>query len=146
MDAISLSIRELPTRYHGHPAIESRLWQRAEYDEKEVLFSYQEGPTPHLLPVNYAEDFRLIRWGGIVLASDLRKPMWRRHHPVDVLIQAQALLDRKVWISVIEGIHGICVQDDQGIAMGYMVMVPSTDYYQIMTKSRVMPWLVGEVI
>ncbi|MFT3880704.1 MAG: hypothetical protein QM703_13695 [Gemmatales bacterium] len=99
-----------------------------------------------LLPVIYAEEFRLIRWDGIVLASDLRKPTWQRRRPVDVLSQAQALLDRKAWISVIEGIHGICVQDEQGIATGYMVMVPSTDYYQIMTKGRVMPRLVGEVI
>ncbi|MFT3880751.1 MAG: hypothetical protein QM703_13940 [Gemmatales bacterium] len=114
---------------HGHTIL-LRLWP----------------PTPALLPVVYQEEFRIVRWGGIVLASDLRKPAWQRRRPIDVLIQAQALLDRKVLISVIEGIHGICVTDEQGIATGYMVMVPSTDYYQIMTKSRVMPWLVEEVI
>jgi len=157
-NAITLSVRELPTRYYGHPAIESRLWRRSEIDEQEVLFSYRGKPHPALLPVVYNEEFRIVRWGngerhsrhlpvtGTVHVNDLLKPAWQRLQPVDVIIQAQALLDRKVWISIVDGIRGVCVFDEQGIATAYMVMEPSTDYYQIMTKSWVMPRLVGEII
>jgi hypothetical protein len=69
----------------------------------------------------------------------------------EVIIQAQALLHpstgllhRNVWITVIEGIRGICAFDEHGIATAYMVLEPSTDYYQIMSKSRMMPRLLGE--
>lgn len=158
MDAISLSVRELPTRYHGCPAIESRLWRRSETDEQEVLFSYRGPPRPALIPIVYQEEFRIVRWGngerhsrhlppaGIVHVNDLHKSAWQRLEPVDVVIQAQALLDRKVWISIVDGIRGVCVFDEHGIATAYMVMGKSTDYYQIMTKSWVMPRLVREVI
>ena len=61
-------------------------------------------------------------------------------------LYAQAPLERKVWISIVDGIRGVCVFDEHGIATAFMVMEPSTDYYQIMTKSWVMPKLVGEVI
>ncbi len=157
-DAISLSTRELPIRYCALTAIQSRLWKRVESDEEEVLFRFRGGLQPALIPVVYQDEFRIVRWGngerhsrqlpypGTVHVNDLRKPAWKRLRPVDVVIHAQALLHRKVWISVVDGIQGICVFDEHGIATAYMVTEKSTDYYQIMTKSGVMPRLVGEVI
>lgn len=102
-----------------------------------------DSDNPPLLPVIYQDEFRLVRWGGTVHAKDLRKSVWKRLEAQEVIIQAQALLDRNVWIAVIEGIRGVCVVDEQAIATAYMVMEQSTDYYQIMTKSGVMPKLVG---
>lgn len=157
-DAIALSIRELPARYQSHPAITARLWRRCEADEEEVVFRYRGKPSPPLLPVIYQDQFRIVRWGnpqrhsrhllptGTVHAKDLAKPAWKRLQPQDVIIQAQALLHRNVWITVIEGIRGVCVFDEHGIASAYMVIEPATDYYQIMTKSGVMPKLIGEII
>jgi hypothetical protein len=157
-DAISLSITQLPTRYHGHPAIESRLWRRSEADEQEVVFRFRGQPQPALLPIIYNEEFRIVRWGngqrkskllpaiGTVHGNDLKKPTWQQLQPIPVIIEAQALLHRNVWISVVGGIHGICVHDEHGTPSVYVVTEKSTDYYQIMTKSWVMPRLVEEVI
>lgn len=157
-DAISLSVNQLPTRYQGLPAIASRLWKRAEVDEQEIVFRFRGNPQPALLPVVYEEEFRIVRWGygqrkskllpvtGTVRVNELRKPSWQRLQPVPVIIEAQALLARKVWISVVEGIHGVCVFDEHGTPTVYVVMERATDYYQIMTKSWTMPRLVGEVI
>lgn len=157
-DAISLSIRQLPARYQNHPAITARLWRRCETDDQEVVFRYRGKPSPPLLPIIYLDEFRIVRWGnpqghskhlpttGTVHVKDLCKPAWLRLQPREVIIQAQALMHRNVWITVIEGIHGVCVFDEHGISTAYMMMEKSSDYYQIMTKSWVMPRLVGEVI
>ena len=125
---------------------------------RKVVFRYRSPPNPPLLPVIYQDEFRIVRWGnpqghsrhlsttGTVHVKDLAKPVWKRLKAQEVIIQAQALLHRNVWITVIECIRGVCVLDEHGIATAYMVVEPSTDYYQSMTKSWVMPRLVGEVI
>ena len=47
---------------------------------------------------------------------------------------------------VLEGIRGLYALDEHGTPTVFMLMGTPTDYYQMMTKSKTMPLLIGEVI
>jgi hypothetical protein len=51
-----------------------------------------------------------------------------------------------VWFLVEQGVRGLLVPDERGIAVVYMVCQPASHYYQIMTRSRRMPVLIDQRI
>jgi hypothetical protein len=54
--------------------------------------------------------------------------------------------DRGVWSVIRQGIRGLVVPDERGMAMVYMICVPATHYYRIMTRNDRMPVLIEERI
>ena len=72
---------------------------------------------------------------------------WRRGTgaiPVD--IPATFGLDRGVWYLVRQGMRGLLVPDERGMAVVYMICEPATHYYRVMTRSDRMPVLIDEWI
>jgi hypothetical protein len=55
-------------------------------------------------------------------------------------------LDQGVWYRVRQGIRGLLVPDERGIAVAYMICEPATHYYRIMTRNGRMPVLIQERI
>jgi hypothetical protein len=51
-----------------------------------------------------------------------------------------------VWFRVRQGIRGLLVPDEHGIAVAYMICERASHYYQIMTRSNRMPVLIDERI
>ncbi len=51
-----------------------------------------------------------------------------------------------MWYRVRQGISGLLVPDERGIAVAYVVCEPSTHYYHVMTRSERMPILIDEKI
>ena len=71
---------------------------------------------------------------------------WGGHGGEPVVIPATMGLDRGVWFHVAEGVRGGAVRVDRGEAVVYVLVEPSTHYYQVMTRSEWMPSLVGQLI
>lgn len=155
-DAVSLSLRELPAHYHAHPAIKARVMGRG--GDEEVQFYYDRRPFPPLLPILLDGQFRVVRWGnrqrkskllphtGRVELHELHQGCWQHADIVEVLIVGNAALHRGVWFPLLEGIKGIYLKDEHGTPTVFMLMDKPSDYYQIMTKSKVMPVMVGDII
>lgn len=155
-DAVSLSIRALPEHYHAHPAIKARIMGRG--GEEEVQFFYDRRPSPPLLPILLDGQFRIVRWGnrqrkskmlphtGRVEMHELQQGCWQHADFIEVVILGSAALHRGVWFPLLEGIRGIYLRDEHGTPTVFMLMEKPTDYYQIMTKSKVMPALIGDII
>ena len=155
-DAVSLTVRDLPTKYHDHPAIKARLVGRG--GEEEVQFYYDRKPNPPLLPILLDGQFRIVRWGnrqklskvlphtGRLEIGEVEQGCWHNTDAQEVTIMANVALHRGVWFPVLEGIRGLYVLDEHGTPTVFMLMGAPTDYYQIMTKSKTMPLLIGEVI
>jgi hypothetical protein len=71
---------------------------------------------------------------------------WRGLDAVPVDIPASLGLDHGVWFRVRQGVRGLLVPDERGIAVVYMICEPSSHYYQVMTRSHRMPVLIEERI
>jgi hypothetical protein len=55
------------------------------------------------------------------------------------------LLRRRTWFHIRQGVREVLVRDERGRDVAYMVCEPAHHDYEVMTKSRRMPVLVGEV-
>ena len=64
--------------------------------------------------------------------------------PVD--IPASLALERGVWYRVRQGVRGLLVPDERGMAVAYVVCEPSSHYYRVMTRCPRMPVLIEEAI
>jgi hypothetical protein len=49
-----------------------------------------------------------------------------------------------IWYAVCQGIRGVLVADERGLAVCYMLCEPSSHYYRITTGSTRMPVLIDE--
>lgn len=54
--------------------------------------------------------------------------------------------ERGRWFAVREGMRGILVPDERGMAVCVMLCEPASHYYRVMTGSTRMPMLIGERI
>lgn len=77
---------------------------------------------------------------------ELQQGCWQHANIQEVLIVGNAALHRGVWFPLLEGIKGIYLRDEHGTPTVFMLMEKPSDYYGIMTKSKVMPMMVGDVI
>lgn len=152
--AISLAWSELPTELIGRHRLERRRHDRGEGGEPEVRFLYRDH-RPRL-PVWRDGRLQVVRWGngdrrsrflprtGWTWRESVEAGVWRHVGAVWVDIPATLGYERGVWFRIRQGIRGILVPDEEGVAVAYMVCVPASHYYRVMTKSTHMPMLIDQ--
>jgi hypothetical protein len=80
-------------------------------------------------------------WQATVAAGTWKK--WRGE-PVD--IPETVVLERDVWYAVREGLRGVFARDERGMPAVYLMCEPASHYYEVMTRTKWMPVLIGERI
>jgi hypothetical protein len=151
---IALAWSELPTDLIRRHNLERRVHDRG--GEREVRFLYRDRQPR--LPIWRDGRLQIVRWGNGREQSQLLPPTgwtwqatiedgyWRNLDAVLVDIPAALGFERGVWFRIRQGIRGVLVPDEHGIAVVYMICEPSSHYYQIMTRSTRMPILIDERI
>jgi hypothetical protein len=153
-EGIALAASELPEDFIETNALDMRLHDRG--GEKEFRFLYKD--AHRVIPVWHEGQLCLVRWGnrrcessvlpstGWAWLSSIEEGKWAVWSAESVEIPAMMGLENGVWFKIQEGIQGLLVYDETGVAVVYMICEPATHYYEIMTKSKRMPVLIGERI
>jgi hypothetical protein len=149
---IALPLSELPAEILGKPGMDGRVHTRG--GEREVRFLYRQ--CEPVLPVWHEGRLQLVAWGGKrnrslprggwVWQEDIEDGQWQGRSPEPVDIPAAAGWENGIWFKVQEGMRGVIVVDERRVPAVYLICEPSSHYYQIMTKSKRMPVLIGERI
>lgn len=138
----------------GRHELELRIHERG--GEREIRFLYRDR-RPRL-PVWRDGRLQIVRWGngrgqsrflprtGWTWQSTIDEGVWRNANAIEVEIPATLGLDHAVWFRIHQGIRGLLVPDEHGKAVVYMICIPSTHYYQVMTRSPRMPVLIDQQI
>ena len=153
-DGIALAWSELPTDLIGRHGLARRAHERG--GEHEIRFLYRER-RPRL-PVWHDGQLMIVRWGngcglsrylprtGWTWKETAEQGGWRGSGASPVDIPATLGLERDRWFRVQQGMKGLLVPDERGVAVVYMLCVPATHYYRVMTGSPRMPVLIGGTI
>jgi len=152
---ITIAWRDVPAKLIQKYQLEERMIQRSETAEKEILFM-QRHRRP-LLPVFYQGELRILSWGN--RQRNINAPMaqwcdvatlesgaWSIYHPEPAEIQANFGLERGVWFQIREGIKATIIHDQHEQPYVYMLLQPSSHYYQVMTGYEKEPVFLGEQI
>jgi hypothetical protein len=151
---IALARSELPTELIRRHGLERRTYERG--GEREIRFLYRDR-RPRL-PIWRDGRLQIVRWGnargesrslprtGWTWLSTVEQGCWRNLDPVPVDIPATIGLERGVWFRIRQGIRGLLVPDERGLAVCYMICEPASHYYHVMTRSTRMPVLIEERI
>ena len=83
---------------------------------------------------------------GWTWLSTIDEGGWQNSRAIPVDIPVTLALERGIWYRVRQGVRGLLVPDERGIAVAYMICEPSSHYYQVMTRSDRMPVLIQERI
>lgn len=151
---IALAASELSDSLVAHHKLERRRHERG--GEAEYRFHYRDRVP--LLPVWYAGQLRIMRWGnrggksqglprtGWTWQETVANGGWQgvELYPVDIL--ATVGYEGGFWYRVPQGIQGIVAIDAQGEPVVYMLCQPATHYYQVMTRSKREPVFTGPQI
>ena len=145
LSGVALALGDLPEALAA--GLGGRVYRRG--GEAEVRFLVGD-PDP-LLPVLLDGRLRLVPWGNRDGRRALPRTAWAR---IDTLaagewgteiepavVPAALALDKGVWFHAREGVRIAMVG-----GTAFVLVEPSTHYYQVMTRSEWMPCLVGEVI
>ena len=120
----------------------------------ELEFQFQADDPKPKLPILRDGQFQVVRWGNSrgqslflprtnwTWLESVKRGEWQNCDPVPVKIPAILGCERGVWFAVKQGIRGILVPDERGIAVCYMLCEPSSHYFRIMTRSDRMPVMV----
>jgi hypothetical protein len=151
---IALAGSEIPTELMGHPGLPRRAFRRGQQDEFRFLYSDRRP----CLPVLSDGRLFLARWGngrrqsrhlprtGWTWLETVQRGDWRDSGAIPGDIPATLGLERGRWYRIRQGIRGLLVPDERGLAVVYMLCEPSSHYYKIMTGSDRMPVLIDERI
>ncbi len=151
---IALAVSELPMELIAQHRLGRRVHERG--GEREIRFLYRDR-SPRL-PVWRDGKLQIVRWGnakghsrflpptGWTCQSTIADGSWRSLNAMPVDIPAMVGLERGVWFRIRQGIRGLLVPDEQGMAVVYMICEPASHYYQVMTRSSRMPVLIDERI
>ena len=151
---IVLPASDLPLELIDRHQLSARLHERG--GEPECRFLWRHRPA--LLPVWHEGQLRLVRWGcrrgesrtlpttGWTWRESVEGGKWQHASAQPVDIPARLILERGVWISVRQGVRGLLVEDERQVPTVYVVIEPASHYYQVMTRGRWMPVLIGERI
>ena len=151
---VALAASEVPEELIERYKLGRRIYTRG--GEREIRFLLRD--ADRMLPVWLDGRLRIVRWGNRrgeskrlpctawTWLTTLEGGGWGSHEAKPVVIPATMGLDRGVWFHVAEGVRGVAVRDDRGEAVVYVLVEPSTHYYQVMTRSEWMPSLVGQLI
>jgi hypothetical protein len=144
---IALAWSELPTELIGRHGLDRLAHERG--GEREVQFLYRDR-RPRL-PVWRDGRLQIVRWGngrgqsrflprtGWTWEETILEGGWRNSRAIPVDIPATLALERGVWYRVREGLRGLLVPDERGIAVAYVICEPASHYYRIMTRCPRMP-------
>lgn len=155
MDGISLSWRLLPQAVIDCHRLHDRKIQRGDKSDPEYRFLYRERGA--VLPVWYGEELRICNWGNPARSSplprcrvigheNLHAGEWRELEPELVEIPATFGFDRGIWFRITQGVQGVMVREQDGTPVIYIVTRESTHYYEVMTRNKREPILIGETI
>lgn len=151
---IALSWSSVPTELIGRHGLARRVCERG--GEQEIQFLFRDR-VPRL-PVWRDGRLQIVRWGngrgqsrclprtGWTWLETVQQGGWRHANPVPVDIPAILGCDRGIWYAVRQGMRGLLVPDERGMAVCYMICEPASHYYRIMTGSSRMPVLIDERI
>jgi hypothetical protein len=151
---IALACSEMPLELIARHGLERRVHDRG--GEREIRFLYRE--AERCLPVWHEGQLLLARWGcrrgdsralpctGWTWRTTVEDGGWRNISAAPVTIPATMGLENGIWYRVRQGMRGLLVWDEQGLPAVYMICEPASHYYQVMTRSRRMPVLIGERI
>jgi hypothetical protein len=151
---VALAVSELPVELMEEHGLSRRVYERG--GEQEVQFLLRD--AERALPVWLDGRLQIVRWGNRrgqskrlpctawTMVATLAKGGWGKSTVEPVIIPATLGLDNGVWFSVREGVKGVVVQDERAEPVVYVLVEPSTHYYEVMTRSEWMPSLVGELI
>ena len=154
MTGIALALSELPTAVLDAQDLHRRVHDRG--GEAEVRFLWRHRPC--VLPVWHEGQLVIARWGcrrgeskvlpvtGWAWTATLEAGGFALWEPEPVEIPATFGLDRGIWYGIREGVRGVLVKDEAGVAVVYVLCQPATRYYEVMTRSDRMPVLIGETI
>lgn len=153
--AITIAWQDVPAKLIQKYHLEERMIQRSETAEKEILFM-QRHRHP-LLPVFYQGELHILPWGNrqknikAPLAwscevATLKSGAWSMYGPEPVEILANFGLERGTWFQIKEGIKGLIIHDQQEQPYVYMLLQPSSHYYQVMTGYNKEPVFLGDQI
>ncbi len=151
---IALAYHQLPLHLIARHRLLDRVFDRG--GEKEIQFLF--GQRPSVLPVWLDGRLQLVRWGtrrgesrtlpvtGWTWQATVEAGTWKKWHGEPVDIPATMVLDHRVWYAVRQGLRGILVRDERAEPVVYLVCEPASHYYEVMTRSKWMPVLIGERI
>lgn len=151
---VGVALSALPEELVARHGLGRRVHGRG--GEKEVRFLFRE--SDRVLPAWLGGRLQILRWGnrrgqsralpctGWVWRSSLEAGRLAEWRAEPVVIPASIAVDRGVWYQVREGVRGVAVRDEQGRPVVYVLVEPSTHYYEVMTRSPWMPVLVGQLI
>lgn len=151
---VSLALSEMPLEIIAQNNLNERIRERG--GEREVEFLFRD--APRLMPVWHKGCLDVVTWGnrrgesrtlpctGWTQLATVESGGWAAFQTKLVIIPASLGLDKKVWFRIHQGVRGLLVKDEFGVPRVYIICEPSTHYYQVMTRSRWMPALVGELI
>jgi hypothetical protein len=152
---ISLAWSNVPTELIGRHGLRRRVHERG-LGGREVWFLYRDRWPK--LPIWRDGRLQVVRWGngrgqsrylprtGWTWKQSVEEGRWRDLDAVFVEIPATFGLERGIWFAVRQGMRGILVPDERGLAVCYMLCEPATHYYRVMTRSDRMPVLIDESI
>jgi hypothetical protein len=151
---IALAGCEIPTELTGHPGLPRRAFQRGKQDEFRFLWADRRP----CLPVLRDGRLFLARWGnsrrqsrflprtGWTWLATVNGGGWRESGAIPVDIPATLGLERGRWYRITQGIRGLLVPDERGMAVVYMICEPASHYYRVMTGSERMPVFIEQRI
>jgi hypothetical protein len=124
----------------------------------EAEFQFLWHHIPRLLPVLTPAGLGFVTWGnrrgesrempctGSAAVESFEAGKWAAWNPRPAEVPAALAMEGKVWFSVTQGVRGIVVTDERGLDRLFVLAEPSSFYYQLMTRGKWMPVLVGERI
>ena len=146
---------DLPTHLLARPEVRRRRYRRGSARPEARFLSWE---PDRVLPVLWQGQLRLLPWGArrgdksglpcttLALRESVERGRWSAFVPELAMVPASFAFDAGVWFHVEHGVQALvaCGQDERLAA--YILVEPSSHYYRVMTRSRWMPCLVGQII
>src|SRR5262249_14555143 len=143
-----------PLGFIAKHGLDRRVHERG--GEREFQFLYRD--TTLCLPVWHEGQLRLAHWGckrgesrvlpctGWTWQTSIEEGRWAQWEAEPVDIPATMGFEGGIWFRIRQGICGLLVRAERGLAVVYMVCEAASHSYEIMTRSKRMPVLIGERI
>lgn len=153
MTGLSLAYSDIPLDLIQGHQLDARTHERG--GEREIQFHYRD--PSRMVPIIHEGRLTMARWGthkgessrlpvsGWTWLDSVERGKWMSHDAAEVVIPARLGFDRGIWFMVREGARGIVLREG-GQLVVYMIVVPASHYYQVMTRAKQMAALVGETI
>jgi hypothetical protein len=154
LTGIALAVADIPLVLIEQEHLEPRRHERGGEAELQFLLCDAE----RLLPVWHEGRLQLVRWGNrrgesraLPLTGWARLETWAgggwgRWRPAGVFIPATLGLNGRVWYGICQGVRGLLVRDEAGLARVYPLVEPASHYHAVMTRSDWMPVLIDKRI